>query len=443
MLNANRYTLLDASGAIEAPTFVSENSCCNLAWKPLIRLANGSKAVPSSAILFGQRSDGIKIYMVHRNEHKPLSIDEFAQFGFVTDEQGGTIIHCTTLGSCETRNDWNSYNTYVLANPNDCEIGWLKRTKGRAIQSTMEKHFPAVQMMWQVHYYGKVSQSDPSKVDKVGALMHDTQKFLCTLVESGEFCTENDGEIETLYVDCAATLRKQLQAELFQIDYDTDFLNANNPQVLAVTEIVNDSDVDQKVNVLLKANMQSSIQMSHETKLRELTETKWGVHSTAYASVSGGFLFAKFSAGVSVSGGYEEYNLKDKFASEGAISFESSETEYEFNQEVLIRNRSRNKISINTQPIDGSQKYTAYYRIDPKESKSLSQNNILATFARLGYSDIQFELVNGSLIFKSEGYMSVSAGYNTHVLIESYSLNPNSQRKLYSQSIDLESSKHK
>lgn len=422
-----------------APDFVAENSCCNLAWKPLIQLSNGKKAIPSSAIMFGKRSDGLKIYLVHRNEITSSGLYRHAQFGLITDEQAGSITYCTTLGSCATKTDWK--DTYVLANPNDCEIGWMKRSKGRTIQSTMEKYFPSVRMTWDEDFFGKVSQSDKSKVDKVGVLLLHTQIFWCASVESGAFCSVNDGEIEMLYVDCAATLRKQLQAELYQIDYDADIQNdnENNPTVLAITEIINESDTDQKVNVMLKANMQSSIEMSHETKLRELTETKWGIHTSVNAGASGGFLFAKFNVGVSVETGYDSYSLKDKFASEGKISFDSKETEYEFNQEVLIKNRSRNKISINTHLIEGSQKYTAYYRIDPKVSKSLSADNILATFTRLGYSDIQFERVNGSLIFKSEGFMSVSAGYNTHVLIESYSLNPNSPQKLYSQSIDLKS----
>ncbi|KAJ6647128.1 Formin-like protein 1, partial [Pseudolycoriella hygida] len=398
-----------------------DETCCQLKWLYVTDLGNGRKAIPSTAILFGEHNNR-KVYMG--------KYGSYTDVGFITDEQLEFYTICVDNGNSVTQiNSWNG--VFVLSNPNNCQIGWLPKIKNQRVFNTMGKQFQSHTGPGQI--FSRIASPDGVIVGVTNSAA--VGNFLGTALNKKCY-TESNTQAQLLYVDCEKSLTKQLEAELYRLDFESnDFSNVGNGnnQVLAVTEVINNGDTvnDQLVKVDLSANILSTLRMEHKSELREISKTKWGIHASASVT-TGGFLKIFVQAKAEVSGGVDVEHMTETFASEGKISFESKESKYNFQQEILVRKHTKTKITINTNQIDESQKYTAYYKLNLDQ---LPPSSILATLKRLGHRNIELETIDGVLVYKTEGFMSLSSGFNTHVEL-SYSIGYQMAPSIKKSSID-------
>ena len=197
-------------------------------------------------------------------------------------------------------------------------------------------------------------------------------------------------------------------------------LISDQHQALDMTEIINDSDDEQIARADLTVDTDSSLEMSHETKLDTMSTTKFGM------SASVDFPLKIFSIGLKSE--FEKTDYKRNFTRDGYISFNSKKTVYKFKQSINMKPRTRTKVVIGSRPVRGTQKFKAHYMLKPTvKSASMSNERIIRTLERLGFTDLdKIKTVNGSLVLTYDGEMSIEGGIDTHVSLESKSIANNS-----------------
>ena len=179
------------------PVFDFEKACCLLEWTKLIDLKDGTKALPSTAILFGERNDQIKIFMAIRSDN---------WLGVVTDHlyEGITYRLEDDLIFKKFYDD-----VYVLSNPNNCDIGWYNRKKGQYVQDTMQRYFPAIngQLIARIN-------DDKDVIEKIGVLKptgiaHAPQDLYGLSVGPHQIIDIKDPEnAQVLYVNCVTKFKE-------------------------------------------------------------------------------------------------------------------------------------------------------------------------------------------------------------------------------------------
>ena len=158
--------------------------------------------------------------------------------------------------------------------------------------------------------------------------------------------------------------------------------------------------------------------MSHDTQLYSMMDTKWGVHG----SIQTGWVGKLFGLHVSADGGYDSHSLKTNFTRTGKVSFDSQRKQFKYNEKILVKARSKSKVTMNTQPIAGSQSFKAHYRIRTTRSNgNLTLSHVKNSLRRQGFSEWNSltQDKSGDIIFTVLGHMDVDAGVDTHILIES------------------------
>ena len=382
------------------------DDCCQLEWTPIIE-AGHKRFIPADAVVAGRDINGTNWYYIRKPNREETGIisDIVTKFAVFYKYRSGIVEDDT----------WNG--GYILTNPNQCIIGHLERTGVFPFDETTEKQFPRVRYHGFAYYPGV----NDSAISIGNAYENDpgNYRYYGVRLATRGFHQSSYGE-KVLYVDCRASLMRQLSAELYDMDIDVkQLIGSQEHQAVARTEVVNDGEYEQMAHVDLTADINTAVDMKHDNQLSTVAETKWGVHS----SLNLKFLENFFKVAASAS--RDSHSLKDNFTSTGSVRFESSTSTYKFTQSVRMKAKSRTKIVINTRPIQGSQKFTAYYKLTPKVafSKSLTLERTLGTLQRLGFRDFgKIRKVKGTLVLAYEGYLSVDSGFDTHVLIESVPL---------------------
>ena len=395
--------------------FDEENDCCQLEWSPIIE-AGHKRFIPADAVVAGRDLNGTNWYHIRKSTRQEAGIisDIVTKPALFYRHDDRVIIEDTWTGSV------------VLTNPNQCVLGWKLREKSYdKFDETMQYQFPRVKQRGFAYYPSTTADAAVS----VGTSWEDEPshyKYYGIQLQNRVWTQNSYGE-KVLYVDCKASLLNQLQAELYDIDVDMkELLGSKKHQAVATTEVVNDGDVEQMANVDLTADISTAIEMKHDTQLRTVAETKWGVHGSLNLKFVENFFFVKASQEVNVNGGFDSRSLKENFTKDGTIRFDSTKTTYKFTQSVRMKPKSKTKIVINTRPIQGSQKFTAYYKLTPKmvNKKSWTVSRTLNTLQRIGFKDYnRVKTINNTLVLTYEGQIAVDTGFDTHVLIESRLLN--------------------
>ena len=295
----------------------------------------------------------------------------------------------------------------VLSNPNDCVLGWNVRN-GEVYLDTNELFYPRLDKGKE--YFGR---SGPY----VGLTWnyHKSGNFLSgTDIKRGVFSRIRDmSTVELLYVDCFASLKNQLWSELYHIELDRSTPQEGQEEgeeVVSSTEVTNNSNQDQVVKVDLDAEMFSSMEMTHESKLHEFSQTKWAVHGSVDLRWLG-----KVLASFSLDGGYDAKSIKENFTRTGSVSVESKRTVYKLNQEIKVKARTKTQVFIKTRPIRGDTQFTAYYKLKPRTpSRMWTHERIIASMRRAGFEDWdKTKTENGSLVMPIRGQLAIETGFET------------------------------
>ena len=394
---------------------VDEGDCCQLVWEEIIDTRN-KRFIPSSAIPVGRTVRGFDIYYFNNPD------------GFQSGYSG--LINSTAKDRpyLYLRGYVNWAKGYVLSNPHNCFLGWNDNFTESNVRS-----YPQISAN---NYFGRFFENNTwfygTHGNENGA--HDHLDGVD--IDSGHQSARK-GE-EYLYVDCIASFKNQMSSELYGMDLDIESLmvgDENNEQVVASTEVTNESDEDQFIRVQLDAEVMSSLEMKHETNLRQFSKTKWGIHASHSAKVGIPLLesILDLSSKTTVEGGYDSTQIKDNFTRTGELSFHSKRTAYKLDQEIKVKARTNTKVLIRTKPIQGRKEFTAYYKIKPDSSPEMWTNDrILNNLKRMGFKDVnKIKQSNGSLIISYKGELAIKTGFDTHALIVSRSLDSTDTTEIF------------
>lgn len=400
------------------------DDCCSLTWEPVID-AGGRRFIPSTAIPFGEHeSDNLKMTSKIFFARK-LDIDGNI-VGAIDDQIRGTVYIYISAAGPRDGLWWT--DTYVLANPHNCDVEWYDnsgRQEKWPMTGTAALEFPSIGTRL-------FAKSPP------GAVLYtyggESADGFDLAVSPWQFKTYE--QYQVLGIDCASSLRKTLEAELFDIEFDTQTLLDKSQQlkVLSSTEVINDSDFDQEATIDLESEVLSSLRMSHDVQLYSMMDTKWGVHASAKA----GWLGKMMGLSVSVDGGYDAHSLKTNFTRTGTVAFDSQRKQFKYKENIVVKARTKTKVTMNTQPIGGSQHFKAHYRISStKANSNVTFNHVANSLRRQGFAgwDQLKRDDSGNIVFTVDGDMEVDAGVDTHILIESTPLSDNSSSFKYTSRI--------
>lgn len=387
--------------------FDNGQNCCPLEWLPVIESSN-SRFIPRTAIEAGFGRSR-KLYFVKTNQ----IIDSF---GAIDDSVYGR------LGFYKEGFEIPWKGSYVLSNPHGCDVSWWTREDvSQHPPETSERLFPMKNgnFFARLKYY-KDKEKTIINEEKIGFKEYKYSNFYQIDLEykKGDKIDKAPG-LELLYINCTSSLKKHLTSELFDINYDlNELIKSEKEKTLATTEIVNDSDFDQTTIVTLSAQISSSLKMEHETHLNETTNMSWTIHGSASMNFAIG-LFGQISG--NVEGEHSGDVCMSNFTKTGKVSISTKQTVFKFKQPVTTKANYKTKLSINMTPIEGSLPFIARYRIVPSTSKDAWDNEkIISALQRSGFEDWSLiSQVDGVLVIEYKGKISVEAGLNTRIVIDS------------------------
>ena len=372
-------------------------NCCQLELTSVIDEGN-EKFIPRSAIA-ALSMNGMNVYYFVFNNGWDLGVINNTATGYALDFLGPYY-------------KWTEGR--VLSNPNDCVLGWNVRN-GEVYLDTNELFYPRLDK--RKEYFGR---SGPyvgmtGNYHTIGTL----PSFAGTDIRRGVFSRIQDmSTVQLLYVDCAASLKKLLSSELYHIELDRSALSFDKgkpEEVVSSTEVTNNSDEDQKMKIDIDAEIFSFLDMRHESKLQEISKTKWGVHGSGDLGWVGKILSMNFRP----NGDYDTESAKENFTTTGRVVVQSRRNVYRFNQKIKVKARTRMQVLIKTKPIKGKTPFTAYYKISAKSSPSIwTDERILRSIRRTGFTDYEkIQKINGSLIIPIKGHLAVETGFETQAEI--------------------------
>ena len=375
---------------------VDEGDCCQLEWKQLID--TGSKRfIPSSAISIGKTVLGYDIYFFEKpGGHYHGAINNTAKDRPFTEKDGYI--------------NWTE--GYVLSNPHNCVWGWSNN-----LTETNVRSYPRDDLD---DCFGKFYDKG---IQYYGMYFSFGSLSGINLDVGHQKYSHPYESVQYLYVDCVASLENQMTSELFDMDLDIESLLAGDEETIATTEVTNESDVDRFFKIQLNAEVTSSLEMKHNTKLSQFSKTKWGIHPSG--SVKAGILLLErlldLPSTTSPEKGYDATQMKDTFTRTGELSFNSKRTVYKVDQVIEVKARTNAKVLIRTKPVQGRKEFTVYYKIKPDSSPEMWTNDrILNTLKRMGFEDLdKITQSNGFLIIPYKGELAIKSGFDTHVQIVS------------------------
>lgn len=382
-------------------------NCCPLEWLPVIESENG-RFIPRTAIEAGFGRSR-KLYFAR-------SPSVSGSFGAIDDSVYGKLGFFTEGFAVP----WES--SLVLSNPHGCDISWwIREDISQHPPETSERLFPTRNSNFfaRLKYYKDKEKKDLFE-EKIGYKEFGRSDFYQIDLEYKKSSkVSNAAALELLYINCTSSLKKHLTSELFDIQYDLDeLIRTEKEKTLATTEIINDSDFQQSTEVSLSAQTSSSLKMEHETHLNETTHMSWTIHGSASMNFAIG-LFGQISG--SVEGENSGDVCMSNFTKTGKVSVSSKQTVFKFKQPVTTKSKSKTKLSIVMTPIEGTLPFAARYRIVPSTAKDAWDNKkIISALQRSGFEDWSIvSEIDGTLVVEYKGKISVEAGVNTRIVIES------------------------
>ena len=413
-------------GEVKRDDLRGHDDCCKLNWEQVTKFSNSRTSIPNNAILAGSREeDQVQLYFGIWEDYFTVLTDEVSKEAY-------TIYWNMTEDKLKRLFRNGSTDIYILNNPNKCYIDWFERSIDdyTTIEDTATKYFPNLM----VNLNGKIKKyvfgrhvTNESESKSVGLIEVPTggKSFLSSDywrgpdISLGSLYVPSKYDIlEILHIDCQKTMLKNFRAELYNIEFDTDLMAESDKKVVAKTEIINDSDVTQKSSVELRSEVISSLEMRHESRTKNILDGS--ISARLMGSLGGNLKKIGFSlsGGAGITAGLR----KETLASEGTIEFESFKTFFRFHETIHVKPKTKTIISINTNILNGSRPYTAYYSIIPSGLNLIDKQGfetVKNTFKRLGYDDIEIDFHKRTLEFKVPGVINLSGGYDSHVIIES------------------------
>lgn len=409
-------TVTVASSLEASPEFDNGFDCCPLEWLPVIT-SGSSRFIPRTAIEAGfDRSR--KLYYVK----SPLVDDSF---GVIDDSVYGR------LGFYARGFDVSWHNSVVLSNPHGCDVSWWQREDiTQHPPEVSERLFPRSKGKFfaRLKYF---KDKEKKQLDRqvVGFKEYDRSTFyLINLEYKKAESIANAQDLELLYINCTSSIKRLLTSELFDIQYDIDQLIKHEKEVtLAATRVDNLSQNEEETEVSLNAEIASSLQMTHETHLNETTNVAYTVHGSASMNFVIG-LFGTISG--TVDGQYSRDALMSNFTKTGKVHISTKKTAFNFKQLVRTKGRHSSEIKITMTPVEGTVPFIARYRIMPTADRDAWTNEkIIAALKRSGFEDWSLiRQVNETLIIEYKGSISVEAGIDTRIVIQSQSMDQFSSR---------------
>ena len=423
---------------------IGEKDCCPLVWKPLIDTPNG-KVVPPDAIAIGNFNGETRYYSMLSGK---VFGEDTGHIGILSQDSNKEVIYYTDKsnnllyyreGCLHYSNDAKCISTVkdpviVLTNPHGCSIGWWKRTEQLSKLpgymnplETSDIHIPRVGRFFFARFdQGNVVGGSIVNPDKLW-VQHDAD--LVNHKGPG-------ANVDILVINCRESIRRILNAQLFNITYDDKSLPGEKESLsLSSSTVINNNPFPQSFDVNVAAETVKSMQMTFSGW--QFNSSQHTITSTLATdtSLDVGFdwKFLKSSFKGSIRTGYEEKwdNLMQKFASEGRMQAETKKTTYTFNQKVAVPAMSETKVTIITTPIKGNVPFKAKYRIKQTTQGIMSIPSIMDALKRLGITDLdKMKLENNEWVMNYDGNLAVETGYNTHVDIASKSLDKNSTQKV-------------
>ena len=373
-------------------------NCCKLDVKDLIDEGN-EKFVPTDAIPVVSANDMDVYYFILNSGWTVGAINNSAD-GYAFDYNKKKYLKWT--------------EGKVLTNPNDCVLGWNVRNADIHLD-TSKRFYPRLQRRRE--YFGRSGSFIGNTGDYHNASIY-TNLFGIDIARGEVKDVKDMSTVELLYVDCAASLKKLLSSELYHIELDRSALSFDKgkpEEVVSSTEVTNNSDEDQKMKIDIDAEIFSFLDMRHESKLQEISKTKWGVHGSGDLGWVGKILSMNFRP----NGDYDTESAKENFTTTGRVVVQSRRNVYRFNQKIKVKARTRMQVLIKTKPIKGKTPFTAYYKISAKSSPSIwTDERILRSIRRTGFTDYEkIQKINGSLIIPIKGHLAVETGFETQAEI--------------------------
>ena len=407
----------------------NEDDCCSLTWESLID-AGDRRFIPSTAIPFARSSDDVNVYVVrHSKESWELGviddrIEKPAYISVAPDwnwrerslPEHKVVAH---------REEWK--DIYVLANPRECVIEWLPKTKIMWPDHSTTHEKPCVNR----RYFAKKEHL---------VIFTDGLRSHLAIDTEGETPVEeklNDDSFQVLGINCRESLKKNLKSKLIHFEFNHKALEkSKTPSVLTHTDIINMGDAEQESNINLESSVESTLKMEHENELNSVVTTKWGVSG----SIDGGWVGKFLDMGVSVDAHYNSQDLRSNLTKTGKVAFESKKKLFKFEEKISVPPRTKMTVSMNVIPVGGSEPYTATYRLSGNLlDTGMTLNHVRNVLRRLGFKEwnsISQNKTNLDITYVVNGHVNVDTGFNTHIIVKSQSLdNPSATRMLRVSSI--------
>ena len=353
--------------------------------------------IPSEAIPFAVNRDNFTVYFTRNSdetEHQVGVIDSRIEYPAYFK-----------VGSLDLEPQTNYENVYVLSNPNNCVITWLRKSISQDVSPTAKLEWPKTSGLY-------FARDRTSIISWTGYVNH----YSISVEKDPPISGPVHDHLDVLAIDCKASLRSLVGAQLVDLKFDDRALS-QIPKALAYSDVINESDRDQSATINLESEIESQLEMSHSTELNSVIDTDWGIHG----SLSLGFLAKMLDAKLTISAGYDHSTHKSELSKQGKISLNNEKKIVKYEHVLNMKARTRNRVTLNTEPVSGSLPYTALHKFTYKNADlKWTLDQVQKLMRRQGFRDFNSLYRNGTDVFYScKGYMEVESGTETHIKIES------------------------
>ena len=380
---------------------VFNEDCCPLEWRRFDTFP------PSDAVLIGKR-DGIKRYWVRNQQlHSDfyttgIRADNSKEFWFIdsVDKEARSSV---------------TPNTEILTNPLNCTLDWWRRSYKYEMPPELTNEVPIKTPSGGGFEYLAVWNEDRGA--RGGFILDrqerssDHQYFFSP--DNNEYYWKRINGPQVLKTKCRESVRKNAKVELADLQFSLwPLVDGKSGIALQSATIMNQGSTPSTTTVSLKSDISYTVQVS--------VKNQFGNKFEISSSANGGISIPGLGDFGATLGQRYEFS---KLTKTGKLDIKSERTEFKFEQKVKEPPKSKTVIRIMTTPVHGNVPITAVYRISSPDYRIWSNDAMKRAFRRIGFTDVQnMYVTNGTLYLPYKGEMAISAGYETHVNITSYSL---------------------
>lgn len=347
------------------------------------------------------------------------------------------------------------HKVFVLSNPNNCVLHWQPNKKGRWKFASSRVEYPS--MVEDLVLYARdlpdfvgglhphVGSTDEMGYSKAFGFKVTNQSTEMKNYEPAQHFAES---CDLLAIDCVASLRSELRAELVELHSEEGTLfdkslgtrmgvAAGDTKILSVTEMINESEFDQDATIELDSSVSSSLYMSHKTQLHDMVDTAWSLDGSVSVSFTVDLLTFEPAGG----GEFNRNSMRDSLIYHGQAFYESHDKRFKYSGKVTLKGKTKSVVTMRTRHIKESHSYLAKYRIiDVERSKSnVTLQHVRESFRRQGFEDWdKLKEANGEIFYTTQGQMKIDTGIDTHIMIESFPVAGNSGIRKRRRIIDLD-----